>query len=74
MIFLKRNNKPDPWYHEHTRNVNPGEIVRLHKIVNEPGRNATFPPEIWIRRSKAMGETHIYIASLCCYDYVGSSK
>lgn len=74
MIFLRRNNTEDPWFHVHEDYIEKGEIVKLDTIVNEPGRSAHYPPEIYVTRSKDKKDKYIYLASLCCFDYMGSSK
>jgi len=72
-IYLKRNNKRDPWFRVHTEYVKPGEIVKLAELQESKG-SPTHPSTIRVYRSKQVDKSrYLYTASLCCYDYVGST-
>ena len=70
-ILLKRNNNEDPWYGFYRRFINVGEIVKLDEICNEPDRSKECPPEIYVLRKNCKKP---HLASLNCFDYVGSTK
>jgi hypothetical protein len=72
-ILLKRNATRDPWFSQHESNVKEGDIVTLVSIVNEAGRCALYPPEIYIDRNNSR-DPHKYLASLSCYEYIKKPK
>ena len=72
-LLLKRNAVPEPWFHGYGASVKEGDIVALVSINKEPAGSARYPPEIRILQKKCMNDPYHYLASLCCFDYVGTT-
>lgn len=71
-IFLKKNDRQDPWFGLHGRYIPVGEVLKLIDI-DKYGSSSKYPAIITVGRSKTTGDKHQYLMSLSSLDYLRST-